>query len=272
MSVKSRKISNIIFKLMTINIILLISIITLFNISYYIFPISNDYIVTLDTIIALGFTSKYILQVRYGFSDLKLDIKASKINFEKNFIFSLLIMLIVGLVLFFYKKLMIILGVNNTNYIEVTTDILVGVVIFAPFIEEIFFRRIIYTYIMNNIKYEKINKYIFLICSTIMFSSVHFSSIYKIISVIPIGLGLSIIFLYTKNFVYTWIMHFIYNLTMIFDITKFELNIYRKLPIYLEDVFLLYPFIRFIIIVSIILILFIVMCKIYKSVLHKISL
>lgn len=269
MSVKFRKISNIIFKLITINIILLILIISLLTISYSIFPISNDYIVTLNTIIALGFTSKYILQVGYSFSDLKLDIKSLKNDFEKNFIFSLFIMLIVGLVLFFNKKSMIILGVINNDYIELTTDILVGGLIFAPFIEELFFRRIIYIYIINNINYEKINKYIFLIYSTIIFSSLHFSSIYKFISVIPLGLGLSIIFLYTKNFVYTWIMHFIYNLTMIFDITKFELNIYRKLPIHLEDVFLLYPFIRFIIIISIILILFIIMCKFYKNILYK---
>lgn len=237
MSVKFRKIINIIFKLIIINIILIIFIISLLAISYSIFPIANDYIVTLNTIIALSFTSKYILQVRYGFSDLKLDIKSLKLNFEKNFIFSLYIMLIVGLVLFFNKKLMIRLDVISDNYIELTTDILIGGLIFAPFIEEIFFRRIIYIYIMDNIKCEIINKYIFLIYSTIMFSSLHFSSIYKFISVMLLGLGLAIIFLYTKNFVYTWIMHFIYNLTMMFDITKFELNIYRKSHIRIEDFF-----------------------------------
>ena len=138
---------------------------------------------------------------------------------------------------------------------------MIGTIIFAPFIEELFFRRSIYIYIMDNMKDDRFNKYIFLIFSTLTFASLH-PPMHKIIFVIPIGLGLSVIYLYTKNFVYTWLMHFIYNFTVIFDITKFELNIYNKLAIIsTEKVLKIYSLVRFTIIMFLMLVCFVAINK-----------
>ncbi|WP_300531856.1 CPBP family intramembrane glutamic endopeptidase [Peptacetobacter sp.] len=253
-------------RLLVINMILVFITFFLMSIASSIFHdkdgITSDYIITLVTVIAL--VSKYILQVGYSFEKFKEDIKKSKINFIRNFTYSLFVMFIVGVVLTSIEEITFLMGketIDEIFSIEPTIDILIGAIIFAPFIEELFFRRSIYIYIMENIKDDRFNKYIFLIFSTIAFASLH-PPIHKIIFVIPVGLGLSVIYLYTKNFVYTWLMHFIYNFTVIFDITKFELNIYNKLAIIsTEEVLKIYSLVRFTIIMFLMLVCFVAINK-----------
>lgn len=255
-------------RLLVINIILVF--ITFFlmstasSIFYERFGITSDYITTLMSVIALVFVSKYILQVGYSFEKFKEDIKKSKINFIRNFTYSLFVMFIVGIALTSIEEITFLMGkktIDEIFSIEPTIDILIGTIIFAPFIEELFFRRSIYIYIMENMKDDRFNKYIFLIFSTLTFASLH-PPMHKIIFVIPIGLGLSVIYLYTKNFVYTWLMHFIYNFTVIFDITKFELNMYNKLSIIsTEEVLEIYSLVRFTIIMFVMLVCFVAINK-----------
>lgn len=255
-------------RLLVINMILVFITFFLISIASSLFHdkdgITSDYIITLVTVISLVFVSKYILQVGYSFEKFKEDIKKSKINFIRNFTYSLFVMFIVGVVLTSIEEITFLMGkktIDEIFSIEPTIDILIGAIIFAPFIEELFFRRSIYIYIMENIKDDRFNKYIFLIFSTIAFASLH-PPMHKIIFVIPIGLGLSVIYLYTKNFVYTWLMHFIYNFTVIFDITKFELNIYNKLAIIsTEEVLKIYSLVRFTIIMFLMLVCFVAINK-----------
>lgn len=257
-----------ILRLLVINMILVFITFFLISIASSIFHdkdgITSDYIITLVTVIALVFVSKYILQVGYSFEKFKEDIKKSKINFIRNFTYSLFVMFIVGVVLTSIEEITFLMGkktIDEIFSIELTVDILIGAIIFAPFIEELFFRRSIYIYIMENMKDDRFNKYIFLIFSTLTFASLH-PPMHKIIFVIPIGLGLSVIYLYTKNFVYTWLMHFIYNFTVIFDITKFELNIYNKLSIMsTEEVLKIYSLVRFTIIMFVMLVCFVAINK-----------
>ena len=255
-------------RLLVINMILVFITFFLISIASSIFHdkdgITSDYITTLMSVIALVFVSKYILQVGYSFEKFKEDIKKSKINFIRNFTYSLFVMFIVGVVLTSIEEITFLMGketIDEIFSIEPTIDILIGAIIFAPFIEELFFRRSIYIYIMDNMKDDRFNKYIFLIFSTLTFASLH-PPMHKIIFVIPIGLGLSVIYLYTKNFVYTWLMHFIYNFTVIFDITKFELNIYNKLAIIsTEEVLKIYSLVRFTIIMFLMLVCFVAINK-----------
>ena len=255
-------------RLLVINMILVFITFFLISIASSIFHdkdgITSDYIITLVTVIALVFVSKYILQVGYSFEKFKEDIKKSKINFIRNFTYSLFVMFIVGIALTSIEEITFLMGkktIDEIFSIEPTIDLLIGTIIFAPFIEELFFRRSIYIYIMENMKDDRFNKYIFLIFSTIAFASLH-PPMHKIIFVIPIGLGLSVIYLYTKNFVYTWLMHFIYNFTVIFDITKFELNIYNKLAIIsTEEVLKIYSLVRFTIIMFVMLVCFVAINK-----------
>lgn len=257
-----------ILRLLVINMILVFITFFLISIASSIFHdkdgITSDYIITLVTVISLVFVSKYILQVGYSFEKFKEDIKKSKINFIRNFTYSLFVMFIVGVVLTSIEEITFLMGkktIDEIFSIELTVDILIGAIIFAPFIEELFFRRSIYIYIMENMKDDRFNKYIFLIFSTLTFASLH-PPMHKIIFVIPIGLGLSVIYLYTKNFVYTWLMHFIYNFTVIFDITKFELNIYNKLAIIsTEEVLKIYSLVRFTIIMFVMLVCFVAINK-----------
>ena len=257
-----------ILRLLVINMILVFITFFLISIASSIFHdkdgITSDYIITLVTVIALVFVSKYILQVGYSFEKFKEDIKKSKINFIRNFTYSLFVMFIVGVVLTSIEEITFLMGkktIDEIFSIELTVDILIGAIIFAPFIEELFFRRSIYIYIMENMKDDRFNKYIFLIFSTLTFASLH-PPMHKIIFVIPIGLGLSVIYLYTKNFVYTWLMHFIYNFTVIFDITKFELNMYNKLSIIsTEEVLEIYSLVRFTIIMFVMLVCFVAINK-----------
>lgn len=255
-------------RLLVINMILVFITFFLISIASSIFHdkdgITSDYIITLVTVIALVFVSKYILQVGYSFEKFKEDIKKSKINFIRNFTYSLFVMFIVGIALTSIEEITFLMGkktIDEIFSIEPTIDLLIGTIIFAPFIEELFFRRSIYIYIMDNMKDDRFNKYIFLIFSTLTFASLH-PPMHKIIFVIPIGLGLSVIYLYTKNFVYTWLMHFIYNFTVIFDITKFELNIYNKLAIIsTEEVLKIYSLVRFTIIMFLMLVCFVAINK-----------
>ena len=257
-----------ILRLLVINMILVFITFFLISIASSIFHdkdgITSDYIITLVTVISLVFVSKYILQVGYSFEKFKEDIKKSKINFIRNFTYSLFVMFIVGVVLTSIEEITFLMGkktIDEIFSIELTVDILIGAIIFAPFIEELFFRRSIYIYIMENMKDDRFNKYIFLIFSTLTFASLH-PPMHKIIFVILIGLGLSVIYLYTKNFVYTWLMHFIYNFTVIFDITKFELNIYNKLAIIsTEEVLKIYSLVRFTIIMFVMLVCFVAINK-----------
>lgn len=255
-------------RLLVINMILVFITFFLISIASSIFHdkdgITSDYIITLVTVIALVFVSKYILQVGYSFEKFKEDIKKSKINFIRNFTYSLFVMFIVGIALTSIEEITFLMGkktIDEIFSIELTVDILIGAIIFAPFIEELFFRRSIYIYIMENMKDDRFNKYIFLIFSTLTFASLH-PPMHKIIFVIPIGLGLSVIYLYTKNFVYTWLMHFIYNFTVIFDITKFELNMYNKLSIMsTEEVLKIYSLVRFTMIMFLMLVCFVAINK-----------
>lgn len=255
-------------RLLVINMILVFITFFLISIASSIFHdkdgITSDYIITLVTVIALVFVSKYILQVGYSFEKFKEDIKKSKINFIRNFTYSLFVMFIVGIALTSIEEITFLMGkktIDEIFSIEPTIDLLIGTIIFAPFIEELFFRRSIYIYIMENMKDDRFNKYIFLIFSTLTFASLH-PPMHKIIFVIPIGLGLSVIYLYTKNFVYTWLMHFIYNFTVIFDITKFELNMYNKLSIIsTEEVLEIYSLVRFTIIMFVMLVCFVAINK-----------
>ena len=255
-------------RLLVINMILVFITFFLISIASSIFHdkdgITSDYIITLVTVISLVFVSKYILQVGYSFEKFKEDIKKSKINFIRNFTYSLFVMFIVGIALTSIEEITFLIGkktIDEIFSIEPTIDLLIGTIIFAPFIEELFFRRSIYIYIMDNMKDDRFNKYIFLIFSTLTFASLH-PPMHKIIFVIPIGLGLSVIYLYTKNFVYTWLMHFIYNFTVIFDITKFELNIYNKLAIIsTEEVLKIYSLVRFTIIMFVMLVCFVAINK-----------
>ena len=255
-------------RLLVINMILVFITFFLISIASSIFHdkdgITSDYIITLVTVIALVFVSKYILQVGYSFEKFKEDIKKSKINFIRNFTYSLFVMFIVGIALTSIEEITFLMGkktIDEIFSIEPTIDLLIGTIIFAPFIEELFFRRSIYIYIMDNMKDDRFNKYIFLIFSTLTFASLH-PPMHKIIFVIPIGLGLSVIYLYTKNFVYTWLMHFIYNFTVIFDITKFELNMYNKLSIIsTEEVLEIYSLVRFTIIMFVMLVCFVAINK-----------
>lgn len=257
-----------ILRLLVINMILVFITFFLISIASSIFHdkdgITSDYIITLVTVISLVFVSKYILQVGYSFEKFKEDIKKSKINFIRNFTYSLFVMFIVGIALTSIEEITFLIGkktIDEIFSIEPTIDLLIGTIIFAPFIEELFFRRSIYIYIMDNMKDDRFNKYIFLIFSTLTFASLH-PPMHKIIFVIPIGLGLSVIYLYTKNFVYTWLMHFIYNFTVIFDITKFELNIYNKLAIIsTEEVLKIYSLVRFTIIMFLMLVCFVAINK-----------
>ena len=255
-------------RLLVINMILVFITFFLISIASSIFHdkdgITSDYLITLVTVIALVFVSKYILQVGYSFEKFKEDIKKSKINFIRNFTYSLFVMFIVGVVLTSIEEITFLMGkktIDEIFSIEPTIDLLIGTIIFAPFIEELFFRRSIYIYIMENMKDDRFNKYIFLIFSTLTFASLH-PPMHKIIFVIPIGLGLSVIYLYTKNFVYTWLMHFIYNFTVIFDITKFELNMYNKLSIMsTEEVLKIYSLVRFTMIMFLMLVCFVAINK-----------
>lgn len=266
-----------ILRLLVINMILVFITFFLISIASSIFHdkdgITSDYIITLVTVIALVFVSKYILQVGYSFEKFKEDIKKSKINFIRNFTYSLFVMFIVGVVLTSIEEITFLMGkktIDEIFSIEPTIDLLIGTIIFAPFIEELFFRRSIYIYIMENMKDDRFNKYIFLIFSTLTFASLH-PPMHKIIFVIPIGLGLSVIYLYTKNFVYTWLMHFIYNFTVIFDITKFELNIYNKLAIIsTEEVLKIYSLVRFTIIMFVMLVCFVAINKFCNKKTNKI--
>ena len=264
-------------RLLVINMILVFITFFLISIASSIFHdkdgITSDYLITLVTVIALVFVSKYILQVGYSFEKFKEDIKKSKINFIRNFTYSLFVMFIVGIALTSIEEITFLMGkktIDEIFSIELTVDILIGAIIFAPFIEELFFRRSIYIYIMENMKDDRFNKYIFLIFSTLTFASLH-PPMHKIIFVIPIGLGLSVIYLYTKNFVYTWLMHFIYNFTVIFDITKFELNIYNKLAIIsTEEVLKIYSLVRFTIIMFVMLVCFVAINKFCNKKTNKI--
>ena len=259
-------------RLLVINMILVFITFFLISIASSIFHdkngITSDYIITLMTVISLVFVSKYILQVGYSFEKFKEDIKKSKINFIRNFTYSLFVMFIVGIALTSIEEITFLMGkktIDEIFSIEPTIDLLIGTIIFAPFIEELFFRRSIYIYIMENMKDDRFTKYIFLIFSTLAFASLH-PPMHKVIFVIPLGLGLSVIYLYTKNFVYTWLMHFIYNFTVIFDITKFELNMYSKISIISTDeVLAIYSLVRFTIIIFVVLVCFLAINKLYNK-------
>ena len=143
-----------ILRLLVINMILVFITFFLISIASSIFHdkdgITSDYIITLVTVIALVFVSKYILQVGYSFEKFKEDIKKSKINFIRNFTYSLFVMFIVGIALTSIEEITFLMGkktIDEIFSIEPTIDILIGTIIFAPFIEELFFRRInIYLY------------------------------------------------------------------------------------------------------------------------------
>ena len=259
-------------RLLAINMILMFItfflVITSSLIFYDKYGKTSEYITILMAVISYIFVSKYIFQVGYSFEKFKEDIKKSKINFIRNFTYSLFVMFIVGIALTSVEEISFLMGNESLNEIfseKLTIDVLIGGIVFAPFTEELFFRRSIYIYIMDNMKDDRFNKYIFLIFSTLTFASLH-PPMHKIIFVIPIGLGLSVIYLYTKNFVYTWLMHFIYNFTVIFDITKFELNMYSKISIISTDeVLAIYSLVRFTIIIFVVLVCFLAINKLYNK-------
>ena len=259
-------------RLLAINMILMFItfflVITSSLIFYDKYGKTSEYITILMAVISYIFVSKYIFQVGYSFEKFKEDIKKSKFNFIRNFTYSLFVMFIVGIVLTSVEEISFLMGNESLNEIfseKLTIDVLIGGIVFAPFTEELFFRRSIYIYIMDNMKDDRFNEYIFLIFSTLAFASLH-PPMHKVIFVIPLGLGLSVIYLYTKNFVYTWLMHFIYNFTIIFDITKFELNMYSKISIISTDeVLAIYSLVRFTIIIFVVLVCFLAINKLYNK-------
>ena len=259
-------------RLLAINMILMFItfflVITSSLIFYDKYGKTSEYITILMAVISYIFVSKYIFQVGYSFEKFKEDIKKSKFNFIRNFTYSLFVMFIVGIVLTSVEEISFLMGNESLNEIfseKLTIDVLIGGIVFAPFTEELFFRRSIYIYIMDNMKDDRFNEYIFLIFSTLTFASLH-PPMHKVIFVIPLGLGLSVIYLYTKNFVYTWLMHFIYNFTVIFDITKFELNMYSKISIISTDeVLAIYSLVRFTIIIFVVLVCFLAINKLYNK-------
>ena len=106
-------------------------------------------------------------------------------------------------------------------------DLILGIFILVPFIEEVVFRYLCYNMIVDKDNKNKIKICIYIIASAISFGLLHFCYVQRILSAMCHGIDLAIIYLYTKNFLYTFLMHSTYN--FIATTFKYDLSLCKYL-------------------------------------------
>jgi membrane protease YdiL (CAAX protease family) len=91
----------------------------------------------------------------------------------------------------------------------------VGVIIIAPIIEELFFRK----YLINRLLKEN-SKVVTLITSSICFSSIHFETPNNLIPAFLFGLASGLIFIKTNKIGYSILLHLISNSLWLIDVVS----------------------------------------------------
>ena len=184
----------------------------------------------LETIIIVNF----ILRLKYNFFEIiKNMVSDFKSDFLKRILFCTFIYTLVGISIsiVWYTDFKF-----NTDWLNVYSayqsnsgdsfiefiDSILGIFILGPFIEEVVFRYLCYNMIVDKDNKNKIKICIYIIASALSFGLLHFGSVQRILSAMCHGIGLAIIYLYTKNFLYTFLMHSTYN----FIATTFKYDLF----------------------------------------------
>lgn len=147
---------------------------------------------------------------------------------------------------------------SGDSFIEFVDSIL-GIFILGPFIEEVVFRYLCYNMILDKDDKNKIKICIYIIASAISFGLLHFGSVQRLLSAMCHGIGLAIIYLYTKNFLYTFLMHSTYN--FIATTFKYDLSLCKYL---FGNTNISYPFYLVVKYTMVIFIVFMILLVIYK--------
>lgn len=184
----------------------------------------------LETIIIVNL----ILRLKYNFFEIiKNMVSDFKSDFLKRILFCSFIYTLVGVLISivwytdfkFNTDWLNVYSAYKSNsgdsFIEFVDSIL-GIFILGPFIEEVVFRYLCYNMIVDKDDKNKIKICIYIIASAISFGLLHFGSVQRILSAMCHGIGLAIIYLYTKNFLYTFLMHSTYN----FIATTFKYDLF----------------------------------------------
>lgn len=231
------------------------------NISLYF----KDLILAIFLFILFSTIPKFIYKIDY--INFKKNIMNSKSNFLNNLLLCLTVTFFFGLIILLVYNIKFLnnytdnqninefiynLNLNNNYYTnllnlnEFIFSILYLIIIVLA--EELFFRYYLYKIYDENI-------YIFTIFSSITFAFYHGYSIARIISSFILGLTFSIIYISTKNIVYSLISHFIWNISiylssltiLIFKNFKISMVVYNTLfiEIFLFFLILLLLFIKY---------------------------
>ena len=108
-----------------------------------------------------------------------------------------------------YKEQEIINKLKNLETTEELIRIIISALIFAPLLEEIFFRKIIYS-----VCKRYLGVLIGIICSSILFATVH-QNIYSFAILFTLSIALCIIYERDGSIISPIIFHFLFNLIMI---------------------------------------------------------
>ena len=118
------------------------------------------------------------------------------------------------------------ISIENQTTLENTLYFIINAIIIGPIIEEIIFR-----YSSIELLREKYKSWTIIILLSILFTLFHSYNIQGRITILILGLALSIVYYYTKNILNTIIIHIIYNVIELIDTSKivlFNSPIYYK--------------------------------------------
>lgn len=147
---------------------------------------------------------------------------------------------------------------SSNNFVEYIDSIL-GIFILSPFIEEVVFRYLCYNMVVDSDDKNKVKIFIYIITSAISFGLIHFGSVYRILSAMCHGIGLAIIYIYTKNFIYSFLMHSTYNFLV--TTFKYDLSLCKYL---FGTTNISYPFYLVVKYTIFIVIVFMILLVVYK--------
>jgi membrane protease YdiL (CAAX protease family) len=103
-----------------------------------------------------------------------------------------------------------ILGMSMDNVLLVTFDEgtlvanIIAMAVIAPLFEEFIFRKILYDKLIGY------GPHVYILVSAILFMSFH-TNLFQMLYTFLLGLVLAVVYAYTKNFVYNWLLHFVIN-------------------------------------------------------------
>ena len=199
-----------------IYITLIKGILFVFNINYYNMDIKYKILTTI--LIQITYIVFIIILYR---KELKEDIKKFKENYKKD-IYNYLIIYLLGILLMGISNIILSRITNqsvsgNESMVRIYIDnyplyMIFSSIIYAPFIEEMIFRKSI----RNIFK----NKYLFIIISGLLFGIVHISSINlnELLFSIPyiiMGIDFAYIYYKTNNIFITMTFHLCHNLVLL---------------------------------------------------------